>query len=299
MVFARQRRSAWQAIAPIVLGVVVMLSATSLLAEGSFRSRLDALGIPLTVPSRGKLIVVNVPAFELIAFENGVPVLRSRVVVGTPWHRTPRLETQVTSIRFRPPWRPTPSMVASGEYPDRIGPPGRNNPLGLAAARLGPDLLVHLHDTNRRELFERDYRALSHGCVRVERWDDLVAWIREVPLAEVHARADGANTIDVPTPDIPVVFGYFTAFPGVDGAMVRYDDVYGLETRRPDRDAVDTPSACPGAPANGQASVRATGCAGRSPPGSSTGMRRSSGIAARVLRGTATNATLSASSACR
>ena len=47
-------------------------------------------------------------------------------------------------------------MIASGEYRDAVWPPGPNNPLGLAAVRLEPGLLVYLHDTNQRQLFEQD-----------------------------------------------------------------------------------------------------------------------------------------------
>ena len=38
--------------------------------KSDFEARLDALGVPLDLPA-GKAILVNVPAFELIAFENG------------------------------------------------------------------------------------------------------------------------------------------------------------------------------------------------------------------------------------
>ena len=39
-------------------------------------------GVETAIPARGKFILVNIPSFELIALQDGVPVLRSRVVVG-------------------------------------------------------------------------------------------------------------------------------------------------------------------------------------------------------------------------
>ena len=192
-----------------------------------FQARLDALGIPLTLPP-GKAILVNIPAFELIAFEDGAPVLRSRVIVGAPWHRTPRMDTYVSRVTFRPSWRPTPAMVASGEYADRVRPPGPNNPLGLAAVRLQPGLLVYLHDTNQRHRFAEENRALSHGCIRVERWDALIAWILDRDQGWVRRMAETPPTKEVPAPRIPVLIRYLPVFPAADGAVLRHQDIYGL-----------------------------------------------------------------------
>ena len=110
--------------------LVMLLGDAASAWPWDFQARLDRAGIAYQVPQSGKAILVNIPAFELIAFQDGKPVLRSRVIVGAPWHRTPRLQTYVTTVRFRPTWRPTPSMIASGEYRDRVIPPGINNPSG-------------------------------------------------------------------------------------------------------------------------------------------------------------------------
>lgn len=212
----------------------------------SFQIHLDRAAIAYQVPEKGKAILVNIPSFELIAFNDGTPVLRSRVIVGAPWHRTPRLQTQVSTVRFRPTWRPTPSMIASGEYTDRVRPPGENNPLGLAAVRLGQGLLVYLHDTNRRDLFAKEYRALSHGCIRVERWDDLVAFVLDMDITRVHELANGRRTFDAPAPPIPVQLGYFLRFPNAAGQIVTYPDVYGLKpvSALPDMSSPDTNITC-------------------------------------------------------
>lgn len=199
-----------------------------------FQQMLDTHDIPLKLPPEGKAIVVNIPAYELIVFEDAIPVFRSKVIVGAPWHRTPRMETFVSSVRIRPTWRPTPSMIASGEYRDRVWPPGPNNPLGLAAVRLEPGLLIYLHDTNRRELFSKDVRALSHGCIRVERWTDLVAWVLDLPLDDVYRLANGTRTLDLPAMPIPVFIGYYLRFPDDYGQILTYPDVYRLGARASD-----------------------------------------------------------------
>lgn len=193
-----------------------------------FEKRLDRLGVPLQMPP-GKAILVNVPAYELIAFENGVPVLRSRVIVGTPKNPTPIIDTHVSRVTFRPTWRPTPDMIETGEYEDKLWPPGRNNPLGLAAVRLQPGMLVYLHDTNARHLFERQGRAMSHGCIRVQRWDELIAWILERDLDWVRTMAESPPSKEVPAEKIPVLIRYLRVFPSADGNVYKHPDIYGLE----------------------------------------------------------------------
>jgi murein L,D-transpeptidase YcbB/YkuD len=69
---------------------------------------------------------------------------------------------------------------------------------------------------------------MSHGCVRVQRWEDLVAWTLDIPVDEVLRHAEGARTFDMPTPPIPVTLGYYTVFPDDAGNPVRCEDVYGL-----------------------------------------------------------------------
>ena len=199
-------------------------------AAATFQARLDRAGVALDLPDDGKAIVVNIPAFELIAFEDAEPVLTSRVIVGTPANPTPVLETYTTKVRFRPTWRPTPAMIESGEYRDRVWPPGEDNPLGLAAVRLEPGLLVYLHDTNRPELFAREDRALSHGCVRVQRWRELVAWLLDWSPERVDRVAQSVGTRDVATPEVPVHLAYFTTFPDPDGGIERYADLYDRGT---------------------------------------------------------------------
>src|SRR5690625_3288314 len=62
------------------------------------------------VPAKGKAIFVNVPSFELIAFQDGREVLRSRTVVGTKKDPTPDLTAETSAERSRPTCRPTPSL---------------------------------------------------------------------------------------------------------------------------------------------------------------------------------------------
>lgn len=165
-------------------------------------------GLRTAIPSQGKAIVVHIPSFELIALEDGAPVLRSRVIVGRPATPTPELLSSMFAIRFNPAWMPTSSMIRyEGAH---YVPPGPNNPLGQLLFELDNDRLIFLHDTNDRSLFGRSNRALSHGCVRVEQARPLAAWALGVSVPEVEAMISRKVTYSVPLPmPIPVHLVHF------------------------------------------------------------------------------------------
>lgn len=177
------------------------------------------------VPRFGKAILVNIPSAELIAFEDGIPVLRSRVIVGKRSSPTPIMRTETSVVRFRPTWTPTRNMIRKGIKPGtRRG--GKGNPLGYVAIRLEPGMLIYLHGTNKPHLFKRNARALSWGCVRVDRWKEVTAWVLGTDNSEVERRAFGRRTHDVGTNNIPVIIGYWTEFPNAEGKLVSHKDVY-------------------------------------------------------------------------
>ncbi len=207
--------------------------AEEIAVAATFADALEMHHVPWRPPVVGKAILVNIPSYELIAFEDGEPVIRSRVIVGrdVQGDRTPTLDTETSVVRYRPTWRPTPMMIGRGQYEDKVWPPGRNNPLGLLAIRLEPGMLIYLHGTNKPWLFDKDSRAISGGCIRVEKWDELAAWVQGVSLDEVHRLANGTRTFDAPTEHVPVHIRYFTDFPDEAGEMVLHEDPYGF-TRR-------------------------------------------------------------------
>lgn len=200
-------------------------------------ARLDDLDIDFDAP---RLILVNIAAAEVIAFEAGREVLRSRAVVGTGRTRTPQLLTFATSVRTNPPWHVPPSILAEIRASGAAGfqtvgnrliqPPGPNNPLGPLRLGLLDSDGIFLHGTNRPGLFGREGRTLSHGCVRVERIHDLAAWALEVPAAQVHAAAATGRTMELyPHQEAQVALAYLTAWPDSTGRMTIHPDPYGLD----------------------------------------------------------------------
>ena len=144
-------------------------------------------------------LYVDLTRAMLYAVEGVRLVLVSRVIVGSPRYPTPAANSALSKVRFRPTWRPTPGMVASGRYEDGLRPAGRSNPLGLAAIHYAGGGLVYLHGTNQPHLFERDNRALSNGCVRVQTLAPLVAWALGWTPEAVAAAMNGRRTFDTPT----------------------------------------------------------------------------------------------------
>lgn len=191
----------------------------------AYLQMLQDYGIDLAIPARGKFILVNIPSHELIAIQDGEPVLRSRVVVGKPALRTPELLSPMLAVRFNPAWVPTPAMIRNeGAVPV---PPGPNNPLGRLMFEMDNDEFIFLHDTNQKGLFRQARRAFSHGCVRVEQARPLAAWALDVSEREIDSMIASRRTYSVPlSQEIPVFLGYYTRFPDQEGRLVSHADIY-------------------------------------------------------------------------
>ena len=191
----------------------------------AYVSMLRSQGVETAIPPRGKFILVNIPSFELIALQDGVPVLRSRVVVGKPAATTPELLSSMFAVQFNPAWTPTPLMIRNEGL--HYMPPGPQNPLGRMMFDLDNDEFIYLHDTNEKGLFKREQRALSHGCVRVEQALALAAWSLGVSEQEIDAMVSRGTTYSVPLPEIiPVALVYYTRFPDEGGQVAAYPDIY-------------------------------------------------------------------------
>jgi L,D-transpeptidase YcbB len=113
--------------------------------------------------------------------------------------------------------------------------PGPNNALGLVKLMFPNEYNVYLHSTPAQELFAQARRDFSHGCIRVEKPDELAAWaLRNNPgwnLARVReAMKSGKDnqTVNLAKP-IPVFILYGTAIVDEKGEAHFYEDIYGLD----------------------------------------------------------------------
>src|SRR5438552_15940374 len=92
--------------------------------------------------------------------------------------------------------------------------PGPKYSLGYVKFLFPNDFNIYLHDTPYHELFAKDVRAFSHGCIRIEKPDELAQWaLGWDPERVRRAMQDGRDNTVVRLPKkIPVYIAYGTAF---------------------------------------------------------------------------------------
>jgi L,D-transpeptidase YcbB len=199
-----------------------------------------------------RYIYVNVPAFQLQAFDKGEPVLTMKVIVGQEYEdkATPVFSDSMETVVFRPYWNVTPDIqekeiepkLASNpgylaendmEYWNDGGArrirqrPGPKNSLGYVKFLFPNDFNIYLHDTPNHELFDKDVRAFSHGCIRVEKPVELAQWALGWDASRVEqAMREGGDNRSVKLPHkIPVYIAYGTAYLR-DGQLYFGNDLY-------------------------------------------------------------------------
>jgi L,D-transpeptidase YcbB len=126
------------------------------------------------------------------------------------------------------------SGISGEKFPFRIRQKnGDASALGRIKFQLSNPFNIYLHDTPAKKYFERDKRALSHGCVRLANPAQLAVWVlgpgsvwtRERIVADI---AKGEEVV-IPAPDkgLPVHILYWTSFVDPDGGLQFRPDVYG------------------------------------------------------------------------
>jgi murein L,D-transpeptidase YcbB/YkuD len=215
-----------------------------------------------------EFLVVNIAGFQLYLVRRGEVVHRSRVQVGRPYRQTPIFKAEMTYLVVNPTWTVPPTIFRNDILPQLRRDPGylatRNIELFDTASsaaidpvavnwsarslpyrlvqQAGPDNAlgrikfmfpnehsVYLHDTPSRDLFERNSRAFSSGCIRIENPFELA----EVLLGRSESRKDldaivasgRTETIFLPKP-LTVMLLYWTTEADANGRIAFFPDVY-------------------------------------------------------------------------
>jgi murein L,D-transpeptidase YcbB/YkuD len=88
-----------------------------------------------------------------------------------------------------------------------------------------------MHDTPQKSLFERDARAFSHGCVRLQDPRGMAAAVLGKNLDHIVGKLKQGHSIERVSRKIPVYVAYFTAWPDASGKVEYFDDVYDRDAR--------------------------------------------------------------------
>jgi murein L,D-transpeptidase YcbB/YkuD len=112
--------------------------------------------------------------------------------------------------------------------------PGDDNSLGKIKFLFNNESSVYLHDTPAKAAFNQSMRAVSHGCVRVEKPLELAEALfgngkKYNQIKEgMESKNPVATTIGLPD-KIPVYLVYFTCWADEAGKLQYRKDVYGLD----------------------------------------------------------------------
>jgi len=201
-------------------------------------------------------VSVNVPAFRLEAFDNNQKVLEMKVIVGEEFEdrATPVFSDSMETVVFRPYWNVTDDIAANEIFPKLASSPGYlaqnnmelyreggktrvrqrpgdKNSLGLVKFLFPNDFNIYLHDTPHDDLFEKDVRAFSHGCIRLEKPAEFAQWVLGWDAGRVEQMMHGSNNQSVRVKQkIPVYIVYGTAYIR-DGQLYFGNDLYDRDDK--------------------------------------------------------------------
>ncbi len=125
-------------------------------------------------------------------------------------------------------------MVSAASFPYRLRQaPGDGNSLGRYKFNMPSSDAIYLHDTPNHALFQKDIRALSSGCVRVNKASDLANLLLQDAGwsgPRISSTLKEGNTRYVPIRQrIPVNLYYLTAWVARDGQPQFRTDIYNYD----------------------------------------------------------------------
>lgn len=217
-----------------------------------------------------RFVTVNVPAAEIETVQNGRVHSRHTAVVGKIDRQTPILNSKIREVNFNPFWTVPVSIIRKDLIPlmqkepnyltehsiriyapngSELAPnqvdwfsqeavnysfrqdPGEKNSLGQMRINFDNPHQVYLHDTPNKNLFGKEVRFHSSGCVRVQNVREFVQWLLletpgwSRPVIDETIRSGERIDAAISNP-VPLYLTYITAW-GTPGGVVNFrDDVY-------------------------------------------------------------------------
>jgi len=150
----------------------------------------------LPVQLKDEYFVINIPEFKFHAYTNDTLKWSMKVVVGKSITETAIFTGTMKYVVFAPYWNVPESILKNEILPaisknsgyvennhmEWVGnslrqKPGPWNALGKVKFLFPNSHNIYLHDTPSKDLFQRDQRTFSHGCIRVEQPKKLVQYV--------------------------------------------------------------------------------------------------------------------------
>ncbi len=194
--------------------------------QAKLRANMERYRWKRTKSKHDKHIEVNVAPAMLFASDKDSLSLITRVCVGSVTNKTPLLESNISYLNLNPIWnvptsiaqkevailqkkdptyikRNNMKLYKKGKEVDvesinwkEVDPtkfsytirqdPGEKNALGLIKFMFNNAFSIYLHDTPSKAAFNRKNRAVSHGCVRVQKPFDLAFFCMAVTSDDLY-----------------------------------------------------------------------------------------------------------------
>jgi murein L,D-transpeptidase YcbB/YkuD len=222
---------------------------------------------------KDELVLVNIANYQLDYMNKSDTAFTAKVIVGKEYNESPTFTAPMSYIVFSPYWNIPSSITNdeiipsvrknkgylaeknmevvsnSGEavnvknvnwntngedFPYRVRQkPGGDNSLGLVKFMFPNDYNIYIHDTPARSLFDRETRALSHGCIRIQNPDQFAkillhekSWTDEKINEAMNQENEEVVELDR---KIPVVILYMTFWADDSGIGNFRSDIYGRD----------------------------------------------------------------------
>ena len=216
-------------------------------------------------------VFINQPAFMATYSEGGEVKLETRTVIGKTSNQTSFFYDEIEQVDYNPYWGVPQSIIVNEMLPrlrrdpgylDRAGyevtdakgrrissssinwgaygakvpynvrqTPSEANALGELKILFPNKHAIYMHDTPSKDLFSRDSRAFSHGCVRLQDPRGMAAAVLGTSVDYVAQKLKQGHSSEKVTRKIPVYVAYFTAWPNAAGQVEYFGDVYDRDTR--------------------------------------------------------------------
>ena len=216
-------------------------------------------------------ILANIPSYRVQMFRDSAVIYDTKAIVGRKDRQTPAFTDRMRHIVMSPTWTVPPTILKKDKLPQlRSNPgafngsfevvtpggrvvkpsdvnwsavnpsnyalrqkPGGRNALGRVKFLFPNKHAIYLHDTPSKGLFNRDNRALSSGCIRLQdpmEFAEILLqgteWTPEkIKTASHQSKERWVN----PPEETPIYLVYWTLWADLHGQIHTSPDIYGLD----------------------------------------------------------------------